>query len=176
MRLLRTIAFVLALPLLLSGRALAAAGDETLTVILVRHGEKAVVAPDNADPDLSEAGQLRARELARMFAETGVTALFASHFKRTQQTVAPLAERLQLKPEVFSARDTAALVQALKARRGQTVLVAGHNNTVPALIEALGGPKLEVIPEREYDRLFILQLAPDGRVQLLRLRYGAATP
>ena len=37
------------------------------TVILVRHAEKNIE-PDNPDPDLSPAGQARALELTRVFA------------------------------------------------------------------------------------------------------------
>lgn len=152
-----------------------AAENEPLTVILVRHAEKAVVPPENVDPDLSEAGQARAVELARMFREAGLSAVFATQLKRTQQTAAPLAAATKLKPEIFGARDTAGLAKALLARSGQTVLVVGHNNTVPLLIRELGGPQLEVIPESEYDRLYVLHRQADGRVQLLQLRYGASS-
>src|SRR5438132_12240842 len=59
------------------------------TVILVRHAEK-VIDPNNNDPDLSLAGQARAQELARMFGDAGVNAIYATQYKRTQQTVKPL--------------------------------------------------------------------------------------
>src|SRR5882672_9651372 len=63
------------------------------TVILIRHAEKNIE-PNNPDPDLSPAGQTRAQELARMFSATGVNAIYATQYKRTQQTVKPLADSL----------------------------------------------------------------------------------
>lgn len=162
--------------LVLPGSAVSAAAEpEVLTVILVRHGEKAVVPPENKDPDLSAAGQARAQELARMLGGSGLSAVFASQLKRTQQTVQPLCERLKLTAAIVRAQDSPELVRQLKTRLGQTVLVAGHNNTVPEIILALGGPKLEVIPESEYDNLFVLTVFADGRAKLVRMKYGAPT-
>src|SRR5205809_7384909 len=63
------------------------------TVILVRHAEKNIE-PNNPDPDLSPAGQARAQELVRMLGAAGVNAIYATNFKRTQQTVKPLADKL----------------------------------------------------------------------------------
>ena len=58
------------------------------TVILVRHAEKNIE-PNNPDPDLSPAGQRRAQELARMFSGAGVNTIYATQYKRTQETVRP---------------------------------------------------------------------------------------
>jgi hypothetical protein len=60
------------------------------TVILVRHAEKKIE-PNNPDPDLTPAGEARAQEIARMFRDAGINAIYATQFKRTQQTVKPLA-------------------------------------------------------------------------------------
>ena len=45
------------------------------TIILVRHAEKMIVPPENKDPDLSAEGEARAREIAKMFAGSGITAI-----------------------------------------------------------------------------------------------------
>ena len=63
------------------------------TIILIRHAEKNIE-PTNPDPDLSPFGQARAQELARMFADAGVKAIYATQYKRTQQTVKPLFNKL----------------------------------------------------------------------------------
>src|SRR5215208_8289187 len=62
------------------------------TVILVRHAEKKIE-PTNPDPDLAPEGVERAQEIARVFGDAGVNAIYATQFKRTQQTVKPLADR-----------------------------------------------------------------------------------
>ena len=142
------------------------------TVILVRHAEKAVVPPENKDPDLSPAGVARAQELASMFLATGVELIYASQYKRTQQTVKPLAEKLGLQVTQVEAKNTSDLVKQIRARTsGGVIFVAGHNNTVPEIIAALGGPKLPIIPETEYDNLYILTVLGDGSTKLLKLKY-----
>src|SRR6267143_1306833 len=94
------------------------------TVIVVRHAEKNIE-PDNPDPDLSTAGQARAQELARMFGGAGVNAIYATQFKRTQQTVKPLADRFGLTASVVDAKNTRELIkQILTTHRGQTIFVA----------------------------------------------------
>jgi phosphohistidine phosphatase SixA len=51
-----------------------------------------------------------------------------------------------------------------------TVLVVGHSNTVPAIVEALGAPAVGAIADDEYFHLFIVQISPAG-VRLIRSRY-----
>jgi broad specificity phosphatase PhoE len=146
-----------------------------LTLILVRHAEKAIVPPENKDPDLSLAGEARAQELARIFGDSGVTTIFATQYKRTQQSVKPLADKLGLKVNKVEAKETTELVKQIRARgAGEVVLIAGHNNTVPEIIAAMGGPKLPIIPETEYDNLYILTIQSDGSTKLLKMKYGSA--
>jgi broad specificity phosphatase PhoE len=146
-------------------------------IILVRHAEKAIVPPENKDPDLSLAGLARAQELARMFGDTGIAAIYATQFKRTQQTVKPLADKLRISVTQVEAKKTADLVQQIKARNnGQVIFIAGHNNTVPEMIAALGGPQLPIIPETEFDNLYILTVQSDGTAKLLKMKYGSPLP
>ncbi|HEV7680604.1 MAG TPA: phosphoglycerate mutase family protein [Pyrinomonadaceae bacterium] len=146
-----------------------------LTLILVRHAEKAIVPPENKDPDLSLAGEARAQELARMFGDAGVTAIFATQYKRTQQSAKPLADKLGLTVNKVEAKETAELVKQIRARgAGEVIFIAGHNNTVPEIIAAMGGPKLPIIPETEYDNLYILTVQSDGSTKLLKMKYGSA--
>jgi broad specificity phosphatase PhoE len=145
-----------------------------MTVILVRHAEKKIVPPENKDPDLSQAGLARAQELARMFGATGITAIYATQYKRTQQTAKPLADKLGLPVTQVESKKTSELVKQLRSRNaGQVVFVAGHNNTVPEIIAALGGPKLPIIPEEEFDNLYILTIQSDGSAKLIKMKYGS---
>jgi phosphohistidine phosphatase SixA len=151
-----------------------AADQPAMTLILVRHAEKQVVPPENKDPDLSAEGLARAEELARMFGGSGITAIYATQYKRTQQTVKMLADKLKLPVTQVEARATADLVKQLRARpAGQVIFIAGHNNTVPEIIAALGGPQLPIIPETEYDNLFVLTVNGDGTARLLKMKYGS---
>lgn len=147
-----------------------------MTVILVRHAEKKIE-PENKDPDLSPAGLARAQELARIFSNTGITAIYATQFKRTQETVKPLADKLGLAVTQVEAKKTTELVKQIRARNGgQVIFIAGHNNSVPEIIAALGGPQLPIIPETEFDNLYILTVQGEGSAKLLKLKYGSGQP
>ena len=78
----------------------------------------------------------------RAWSEAGVPVreLFATEVTRTQQTIAPLAKSTGLAVSVVSAKDTAALIKRILAVDGGIVVVAGHSNTVPEIIQAPGGP------------------------------------
>jgi phosphohistidine phosphatase SixA len=152
-----------------------ATNEPPTTLILVRHAEKLVVPPENKDPDLSLAGQARAQELVRMFSDSGIAAIYATQYKRTQQTVKPLSDKLALAVTRVDAKETAALVKQIRSRNaGQVIFIAGHNNTVPEIIAAMGGPPLPIIPETEYDNLYILTVYSDGPAKLIKMKYGSA--
>src|SRR6184192_3133602 len=139
-----------------------------MTVILIRHAEK-IIDPNNPDVDLSPAGQARAQELARIFGDAGISAIYATQYKRTQETVKPLADRLGLPVNVVDAKKTGDLLTQIRAQHsGQTVFVAGHNNTVPEIIAALGGPKYPEIPLSEYDTLYLVTVYRTGKAKVVK--------
>jgi broad specificity phosphatase PhoE len=161
---------LLAIPL-----AAQAQGAPTV-VILVRHAEKGTT-PAN-DPPLTEAGKARASALAAALADANVQAVITTQLARTRDTGRPIAEARHITPEVVSAGGAGhaqAVADAVRRHAGQTVLVVGHSNTVPAIIAALGGPKMPDICDSQYSSLYTLVL--DGTsVRLVRGSYGATSP
>src|SRR6266436_888390 len=146
------------------------------TVILVRHAEKAID-PNNADPDLSPVGQARAQELVRIFGDSGINAIYATQYKRTQQTVKPLADKLGLPINQVNSKSTGDLLTQIRSQNsGQVIFIAGHNNTVPEIIAALGGPTFPAIPETEFDNLYIVTVYRTGKAKVVKLRYGSPMP
>jgi phosphohistidine phosphatase SixA len=165
-----TIRIVLLASLALSFPAQAAA---QASVFVVRHAERTdtgtgMTPPPGADPDLSAAGQVRAASLAAMLEDAGITAIYATQYKRTQQTAAPLAAALGVTVITIPSADTAALAAKLKAAPGN-VLVVGHSNTVPDVIKGLGVDARVTVAESEYDKLFIV--VRGDKPTLVRLRY-----
>lgn len=143
------------------------------SVILVRHAERADTASGGAptmasDPDLSKTGHARAARLARILRDAGITAIYVSEFKRTQQTAAPLAKAIGVTPTVIRADESADLLKRLRSATGH-VLVVGHSNTVPGIAAALAGVKPFTIEDGEYDNLLVVSRG--SKVPLLRLRY-----
>lgn len=148
-------------------------------VFLVRHAERAdtasgaappMAAPGApaADPDLSEAGRARAASLAVALKDANITAIYATEFKRTQQTAAPIAQALGLSVIVVPASSVEALVEKLNALPGNA-LVVGHSNTVPQVVKALGVKTAVQIPDTEYSDLFVV--VRERQPVLLRLHY-----
>jgi broad specificity phosphatase PhoE len=136
------------------------------TIFIVRHAEKAQ-SSDN-DPQLSEAGRARAESLPGTLKDAGITAIYATEFKRTQQTAAPLAKALGINITILPAKETATLIAKLRDLRSNA-LVVGHGNTVPDLIKVLGIDTPINIAEADYDNLFVVVL--DGKPRLIRLHY-----
>jgi broad specificity phosphatase PhoE len=136
------------------------------TIFIVRHAEKAESA--GKDPDLSEAGRARAESLAKMLKDAKIAAIYATEFKRTQQTAAPLAKALGISVTNLPAKDIATLAAKLRASNSNA-LVVGHGDTVPDLIKALGISAPINIAENDYDNLFIAVL--DEKPRLIRLHY-----
>jgi len=153
--------------------SLAATAAAQQTVFVVRHAERADTAAGAAptmaaDPELSDAGRARAASLAAALEDAEVVAIFATEFKRTQATAAPLAKALGLQVTTISSKEPAKLIQAVKSAGGN-VLVVGHSNTVPAIVKDLGVAAAITVGDAEYDNLFVVTLGATPSV--LRLHY-----
>ncbi len=169
----RSRAVVLALAAFLSPTATAVA-QAPATIILVRHAEKGGELGDR-DPELNDAGRRRAAALARVLGDVNISTIYSTPFLRTRNTAAPLAQRLGIDvtitlitPDIIA--DMAATLRS--EHSGETVLVVGHSNTVPQTINALGAGPMENLADDEYDWLFVVTLAANGSVSLMKLRYG----
>jgi 2,3-bisphosphoglycerate-dependent phosphoglycerate mutase len=153
-----------------------ASGTPTL-LVLVRHAEKTAGGPD---PNLNPTGQTRAAALAHVLADVEIDALYASQYQRTQLTLGPLSERIQVEveiDEVSSPAETWAAgfaARLLKQHRGQTVVLAGHSNTVPILARALGATNVPDLTEQDYDDMFVILHSGD-HVEFVHQHYGAVT-
>jgi broad specificity phosphatase PhoE len=148
-------------------------GPET-TLLVVRHADR----DGNADA-LNAAGVARAQELVHAAEKAGLAAIYRSDTIRARDTAEPLASALGLTPIEYVAGDTGPLVDEIFAtHRGQTVLVVGHSNTVPDIIEAAGGPALPDIDDLEFDNLFVLTVCRCRRqpARVVNLQYGAVSP
>lgn len=184
MRRLGSIGWALCAVCLLGGRAasgegageLAApeSGSTLTTVILVRHAEKGSTPP--ADPPLTSAGQARAEAIAALLARAGVTAsvdaVYASPYERTRETARPLATRAGVPISAYDPRDSEAIAnRVLSEHAGGTVLVVGHSNTLPSLVQAFGGERsAPPIEDDEYDNLYVLSVpSSPASASVLRL-------
>ncbi|HYI65018.1 MAG TPA: phosphoglycerate mutase family protein [Allosphingosinicella sp.] len=118
------------------------------------------------DPDLTAEGRRAATILASWFGEARPRAIFVSHFKRSGQTAAPLAARLGLTPIVYDPADTPGLIARVRATPGP-VLIVGHSNTVPDIVEHLGGTRPAPLVHEDFGDIW--RVGPDGATTRLRI-------
>jgi broad specificity phosphatase PhoE len=137
-------------------------------VFVVRHAERADGGMQTqTDPPLSAAGEVRAQKLAMMLADAGVKDIFATQFKRTQDTAKPLAMKTGVAVEQVDSTDTVLLIAQIKSHPNDVVVVVGHSNTLPAILKALVGVDV-TIADNEYDNLFVVVPATGT---MTRIRY-----
>ncbi len=148
----------------------------TTTIIFVRHAEKELNAGDN--PGLSDAGRRRVAELTRQLVDAdvvaGIDAIYATPFRRTQETAQPLAEALDVPINSYDAADRETVLETiLKEHKGKIILVVGHSDTLPELIANLGASKrVPPIDELEYDNIYIISIPWFGKTKTIRMRFG----
>jgi broad specificity phosphatase PhoE len=115
--------------------------------------------------------------LADRLGRAGVTRIIVTDLKRTQQTAAPLAARLGITPEIIATTvpgHSDSVAATVLHHRGESILVVGHSVTVPAIIEALGGPKFPTICDSQYSDLFVVHISDAGATRVEHLHYGPA--
>jgi broad specificity phosphatase PhoE len=127
-------------------------------VFAMRHAERdddgAAVTQEN--PPLSARGEARAAKLADMLQSAGISAIYATEYRRTRETAIPLAKKLNLPIRQVGADDTAALLERLRREHARDiVLLIGHSGSIPRIIKALGGPDLKIADD-EYDNLYVV--------------------
>lgn len=146
----------------------------TATVIFLRHAEALPRTRENQNPDLAKAGNARALLEATTLKAAGVTRIFATELKRTQQTAAPLAKLLGLQVEQYSAGKPKAFARTLqKLANGEVAVVVGHSNTVPKMVTELGGSMSQLdkkgyIEDTQHDRMIVQVLSSNKADEPMR--------
>lgn len=133
------------------------------SVFVVRHLQKG----DGADPSLSAEGAANAQRLADMLKHKAVVAIFATPTRRAMETGQPLAKALGITVTPYDPSNPAALA-AKVAAAGGPVLIVGHSNTVPELVQMFGGARPAPLSEQDFGTLYDVE--PDGEVVTAQVR------
>jgi phosphohistidine phosphatase SixA len=155
------------------------------TLLVLRHAEK----EGGRDPSLSSKGKERAKALARVLCGVSISRLLCTEYRRTRETLEPLAAAVGCEIKTISAEDSPAWRSALSSMgAGDCVVICGHQNTVPLFVEAVGGKIAGLekvsgqgwIPGHVFDRLHIVswmaeESLPSVSARALELRYGASS-
>lgn len=141
------------------------------TFILVRHAEKAVEGGN--DPELKPEGVKRAESFAALFMKASIDAVYSTNYKRTRNTVTPLANSKSLAVNIYSSMKAMDLEGLLTKHAGGTIVMAGHSNTIPGIANALvGEKKFEQFSDDDYGNVLVISVATVGKdAKVLWLRY-----
>lgn len=151
---MRRLQFVL---LILMCTTVSLAQQKITTVIMVRHAEKGD--DGTKDPDLTQEGYERASRLSKMLKETKVDAIYSTNYKRTTNTVQPLAKSKGLEVQQYEVGKKDAIREMLIKYQGGTVVICGHSNTIPAIANLLTGEEVyKDFDDTDYDNLLILSV------------------
>ncbi|MFK7981787.1 MAG: histidine phosphatase family protein [Saprospiraceae bacterium] len=143
---------------------------EAIVIYLVRHAEKAK--DGGKDPLLTTQGEARAVRLGSILREAGIDRVYSTVYQRTQSTAKPTADILGTGIRLYDARDLNSFAKELKDKDGKVILVVGHSNTTPTLVNALiGQEEFAMIEESEYGNLYRITISENGKGQATLLKY-----
>jgi 2,3-bisphosphoglycerate-dependent phosphoglycerate mutase len=138
------------------------AQDRKVTIILVRHTEKADAT--SSDPELSEAGKERAQRLVKTIGKYRPGVFYSTDYKRTRDTVAPLAAKRKKEVKIYDARKPQELIDQIMQSKTKRFIVAGHSNSIPGLANLLVKKNLfKNLDESEYGTIWLIRIK-DGKV------------
>lgn len=145
--------------------------DTATTFILVSHADAESF---GSNPNLNIAGIERTEDLRKILEFTPLTAIFSTNVNRTMQTAQPIADNHSLSVENYNPFVLDPLVDGiLEEHLAKVVLIVGHSNTTPSLLNVLVGEDVFVqLPEFEHDNLYIVTVFEKGRAEVVHLKYG----
>lgn len=143
------------------------AQTRSVTILLVRHAEKADAT--SQDPELSAEGKQRAERLVKTIGKFRPGAFYSTNFKRTRDTLAPLAAKRKKEIQTYDPRKPQELIELIMKSTTKRFVVSGHSNTIPGLANAISKKELfKNLDDSEYSVIWLIKLK-DGKVTKFEL-------
>ncbi|MEX2477440.1 MAG: phosphoglycerate mutase family protein [Gracilimonas sp.] len=146
--------------------------DDITTLIFVRHAEK--LDDGTKDPSLNEKGVMRAEKLSDLLQQNyDLKAIYSTGYKRTLETSTPISKKTGLEINQYGLSNPDSLINdIIELHKGQQVLIMGHSNTTPNLVNtALGKQTFDQLDESEYDNIFEVKIDAAGNATVKRYKY-----
>lgn len=145
------------------GLLLVASKGQTNTYILVRHAEKDTTQVGstamNANPNLNKLGLKRSKQLIKALKEFTIDSIYSTNFNRTIQTATPTSKKRKLEVKLYNHKQLKEFAAQLKTYQNKTILIIGHSNSTPALVNFLiGKESYKALDESIYNRIYIVKL------------------
>ena len=133
--------------------------------IILRHAEKDTTVAGSqmmqADPPLNTKGQERAQSIIRKFKKYKISKIYSTNYNRTKSTVLPLANSIGLSINNYDPKQLKSFANELKAQANEskTILIVGHSNTSPRLVNMLlGKDEYKDLDESVYNQYWLVKI------------------
>lgn len=133
--------------------------DNISTYYFIRHAEKDRSDTINPNPHLNEKGLARAEKWKNVFSNIEFDIIYSTDYFRTKETALPTATSKHLEITLYNPREFKTET-FLNETRGKTVLIVGHSNTTPLLVNAIiGKEKYKMIKDNNNANLYIVSIS-----------------
>lgn len=119
-----------------SHKAISKESEKLTHIYFLRHAEKAYDGSD--DPHLSKEGFAHAEYWRKFFKHINFDRIYTTKFHRNVETAEIVANGANDKIKIYSAL-TFDIVQHLPKFKGEIVLIVGHSNTIPGMVNRVVG-------------------------------------
>ena len=144
--------------------------NQVSTIILIRHAEKADT--NTKDPSLSDTGNQRAEGLAKLFKDIPIDAFYATPYKRTIETITPIARANGKEILTYNPSDKNSTAAMINSGKGKRIIIAGHSNTIPQMVNTLiGKNEFTTMEESDYGKIWFLVFKGNELIDYSILNY-----
>jgi broad specificity phosphatase PhoE len=119
--------------LILLVQVLFAQDEQSTQLFFIRHAEKV---KSGDDPALTKIGAKRAIYWAQVFKNIDFAAVYSTQTKRTISTALPSAEQSDVSISIYDTK-TVDIKEIAEKHKGKSILIVGHSNTIPGLVNSL---------------------------------------
>ena len=121
---------------------------------LLRHAEK------DSLGNLSVSGHARAAQLPKIFQNIKFDRIFSTDVSRTKATAMTVCEAQKVPLELYKHQNQKALIEQLMQQKGQKILIVGHSNTIPLLLNVfkkVEKPDYQQLGDNEFNKMFYVR-------------------
>lgn len=99
-------------------------------------------------------------------------AIYSTNYTRTKNTITPLSKKYGKEIQLYDPKALPAFADQLLQIKGKTIIVAGHSNTTPALVNLLikENGKYPNMDDSDYSHLWIVTVT-DGKASVKVVTY-----
>jgi len=132
--------------------------SEITTYYLIRHAEKERSDATHKNPNLTEKGEMRAKNWGVVFENVDFDLIYSTNYNRTIQTATPTSINKNLEIKFYNPRELYNEDFKNKTKH-KTVLIVGHSNSTPLFVnKIIGKEKYVEIEDTNNSNLYIVTI------------------